>query len=105
MKLYARRTVEAVIEFIRAQETPDCCLNHLTRVEIALFSGVEPQIEFVRYLLASAAALGEMVITPAFSALFDDVRLMNRLEQFPRASPSALVTLSSANPPFQRIQI
>ncbi|KAI3450045.1 hypothetical protein Pfo_006710 [Paulownia fortunei] len=93
--LYAIRNGEAVIEFLRAQETPDRHLNQLRRVEIAVFSGVEPQMEFARYLLASAAGLEEMVIAPVFSSLSGDggLSLMNQLKQLPRASPSALIVV------------
>ncbi|KAL8527394.1 hypothetical protein ACS0TY_005308 [Phlomoides rotata] len=91
VSLYTGGFDQAVIDFIRAQETPDPYLHQLRRVVISLFSGSEPEIELLRYLLASAAGLEEMVIAPFSSSLLDDARLMNRLKQFPRASPAALV--------------
>ncbi|KAH6810749.1 hypothetical protein C2S51_024511 [Perilla frutescens var. frutescens] len=88
VSLYASTTVGAVIKFMRDQETPDHHLNHLRKLQIAVFSGIEPQIEFVRYLLASAAGLEEIVIALASSALISDLRLMDLLKQFPCASPT-----------------
>ncbi|KAL8548383.1 hypothetical protein ACS0TY_007630 [Phlomoides rotata] len=85
------RIVEAVVEYIRTQETPDRYLHQLRRVEIADFSGSEPEIEHLRYLLASGKGIEEMVITPCHTSLSDDARLMNRLMQLPRASPTALL--------------
>ncbi|KAL8527395.1 hypothetical protein ACS0TY_005309 [Phlomoides rotata] len=85
------RIVEAVVEYIRTQETPDRYLHQLRRVEIADFSGSEPEIELLRYLLASGKGIEEMVITPCHTSLSDDARLMNRLMQLPRASPTALL--------------
>lgn len=73
---------EAVIEFMRGQETPDHHLNHLRKVEIADFSCTQSQIEFVRYLLASAAGLEELMFSLAYTAIIIDSRLMDLLKQF-----------------------
>ncbi|KAL3828690.1 hypothetical protein ACJIZ3_017492 [Penstemon smallii] len=91
---YASEIVEAVVEFIRAQETPDFRMSQLKRVVIAVFSSTEPQMEFVKYILAVAAALEVMVVSPSKSSAVSGVgelSLINQLKQLPRASPNAQI--------------
>ncbi|KAL2490090.1 F-box/FBD/LRR-repeat protein [Forsythia ovata] len=82
--------VEAVAEFLRAQKSSDCSLTHLKTVNMQLFSGAESEMEFVKYLLASATALEEMSISPHAGNVSDGGEsILNELKQFPRASPRA----------------
>ncbi|CAI9772289.1 unnamed protein product [Fraxinus pennsylvanica] len=81
--------VESVGEYLRAQNSSDC-LAQLKTVDMLLFSGVEPEMEFVKYLLASATGLEEMAILPHAGSVSDGGEsIMNELNQFPRASAKA----------------
>ncbi|CAI9759519.1 unnamed protein product [Fraxinus pennsylvanica] len=82
--------VESVGEYLRAQKSSDCLLAQLKTVDMLLFSGVEPEMEFVKYLLASATGLEEMAILPHSGSVSDGgVSILNELKQFPRASAKA----------------
>ncbi|XP_022871921.1 F-box/FBD/LRR-repeat protein At1g13570-like [Olea europaea var. sylvestris] len=87
--------VEAVAEFLRSQKSSDCSLTHLKTVNMQLFSGAESEMEFVKYLLASATALEEMAISPHAGNVSDGGEsILNKLKQFPRASPRAEIVNS-----------
>ncbi|CAI9775641.1 unnamed protein product [Fraxinus pennsylvanica] len=87
--------VEAVAEFLRSQKSSDCSLTHLKTVNMQLFSGAESEMEFVKYLLASATALEEMAISPHAGNVSDGGEsILNELKQFPRASPRAEIVNS-----------
>ncbi|CAA2958251.1 F-box FBD LRR-repeat At1g13570-like [Olea europaea subsp. europaea] len=82
--------VEAVAEFLRAQKISDGSMTQLKTVDMQLFSGIESEMEFVKYLLASATALEEMAISPHAGSVSDGGEsILNELKQFPRASPKA----------------
>ncbi|KAL2525336.1 F-box/fbd/LRR-repeat protein [Abeliophyllum distichum] len=82
--------VESVGEYLREQKSSDCLLAQLKTVDMLLFSGVEPEMEFVKYLLASATGLEEMAILPHAGSVSDGGEsILNELKQFPRASPKA----------------
>lgn len=99
MKLFLQAftfdVVEAVAEFLRSQKSSDCSLTHLKTVNMQLFSGAESEMEFVKYLLASATALEEMAISPHAGNVSDGGEsILNKLKQFPRASPRAEIVNS-----------
>ncbi|KAK6158601.1 hypothetical protein DH2020_005915 [Rehmannia glutinosa] len=60
--------VDSVADFLRSQRSSES-LTQLKTVKMQLFSGIEAEMEFVKYLLASATALEEMTITPTPVAL------------------------------------
>lgn len=66
-------------------------MTHLKTVNMQLFSGIEPEMEFVKYLLlASATTLEEMAIAPHTGSITDGGEsILNELKQYPRASPGA----------------
>lgn len=89
--------VDAVAVFLRSQTSSES-LMQLKTVKMQLFSGIEAEMEFVKYLLASAVALEEMAITPDAGSITDGGEsILNELKQFPRASPSAEIFSSENN--------
>lgn len=89
--------VDAVADFLRSQTSSES-LTQLKTVKMQLFSGIEAEMEFVKYLLASAVALEEMAITPDAGSITDGGEsILNELKQFPRASPSAEIFSSENN--------
>ncbi|KAL6533707.1 hypothetical protein OROHE_013540 [Orobanche hederae] len=80
--------VDCVADFLRSQRSPQS-LTELKTVKMQLFSGNDAEMEFVKYLLASATALEEMTITPHAGSIIDGGEsILNQLKQYPRASPS-----------------
>ncbi|XP_057799065.1 F-box/FBD/LRR-repeat protein At1g13570-like isoform X1 [Salvia miltiorrhiza] len=89
--------VDAVADFLRSQTSSES-LAHLKTVKMQLFSGIEAEMEFVKYLLASATALEEMAITPHAGSIADGGEsILNELKQYPRASPGAEIFSSENN--------
>lgn len=84
-------------DFLRSQTSSES-LAHLKTVKMQLFSGIEAEMEFVKYLLASATTLEEMAITPHAGSITDGGEsILNELKQYPRASPSAEIFSSENN--------
>ncbi|KAI3468480.1 hypothetical protein Pfo_025143 [Paulownia fortunei] len=89
--------VDAVADFLRSQRSSES-LTQLKTVKMQLFSGIEAEMEFVKYLLASATALEELAITPHAGSVTDGGEsILNELKQYPRASPSAEIFSSEKN--------
>ncbi|KAH6804471.1 hypothetical protein C2S51_032718 [Perilla frutescens var. frutescens] len=89
--------VDAVADFLRSQTSSEC-LAHLKTVKMQLFSGIEAEMEFVKYLLASATTLEKMAITPHAGSITDGGEsILNELEQYPRASPRARIFSSDSD--------
>lgn len=89
--------VDSVADFLRSQQTSES-LSQLKTVKMQLFSGIEAEMEFVKYLLASATALEEMTIIPYSNSVTDGGEsILNEIKQYPRASPSAEITSSEKN--------
>ncbi|KAL3651002.1 hypothetical protein CASFOL_007405 [Castilleja foliolosa] len=86
--------VDSVADFLRSQRSSES-LTQLRTVKMQLFSGMEAEMEFVKYLLASATALEEMTITPHAGSITDGGEsILNELKQYPRASPSVAILSS-----------
>ncbi|KAL0312308.1 UNVERIFIED_CONTAM: F-box/LRR-repeat protein [Sesamum radiatum] len=86
--------VDSVADFLRSQTSSES-LSQLKTVKMQLFSGIEAEMEFVKYLLASATALEEMTITPHGGSITDGGEsILNEIKQYPRASPSAAILSS-----------
>ncbi|KAG8375271.1 hypothetical protein BUALT_Bualt10G0083100 [Buddleja alternifolia] len=86
--------VDAVADFLRSQTRSES-LTQLKTVKMQLFSGIEAEMEFVKYLLASATALEEMAITPHAGSVTDGGEsILNELKRYPRASPRAEIVSS-----------
>lgn len=54
--------MEPSVKFLKGQDKTNCCLNRLRTLEMVLFSGVEPEVEFIKYLLAHASVLETVTI-------------------------------------------
>ncbi|KAL8527393.1 hypothetical protein ACS0TY_005307 [Phlomoides rotata] len=78
LSMYLYSMKEVAFAFCLARSSPNLQMLRVTgrSVKFANFSGSEPEVELLRYLLASAAGLEEMVITPYDSLLSDDARYM-----------------------------
>lgn len=86
--------VGSVAEFLRSQKGSESLIN-LKSVKMQLFSGIEPEMEFVKYLLASATSLEEMAIAPHAGSITDGGEsILNELKRYPRASPRAEIISS-----------
>ncbi|PIN13613.1 hypothetical protein CDL12_13760 [Handroanthus impetiginosus] len=89
--------VDSVADFLRSQKSSES-FTQLKTVKMQLFSGIEAEMEFVKYLLASATALEEMAITPHAGSVTDGGEsILNELKQYPRASPNAEIVSSEKN--------
>lgn len=86
--------VGSVVEFLRSQKRTEALIN-LRSVKMQLFSGIEPEMEFVKYLLESATSLEEMAIAPHAGSITDGGEsILNELKRYPRASPRAEIISS-----------
>ncbi|EPS62140.1 hypothetical protein M569_12653, partial [Genlisea aurea] len=86
--------VDSVADFLRSQKCSEA-LTQLKIVNMQLFSGIEAEMEFVKYLLASATSLEEMAITPHAGSVTDGGNLiLDELKRYPRASPFAEIVSS-----------
>ncbi|KAL7122527.1 hypothetical protein ACP275_01G050300 [Erythranthe tilingii] len=89
--------VDAVADFLRSQRSSES-FTQLKTVKMQLFSGIEAEMEFVKYLLASATALEEMTITPHAGSVTDGGEsILNEIKRYPRASPSVEIFNSEGN--------
>ncbi|GER39812.1 F-box/RNI-like superfamily protein [Striga asiatica] len=89
--------VDSVADFLRSQRSSET-FTQLRTVKMQLFSGTEAEMEFVKYLLASATALEEMTITPHTGSVTDGGEsILKELKQYPRASPTAEIFSSEKN--------
>ncbi|KAE9454319.1 hypothetical protein C3L33_13775, partial [Rhododendron williamsianum] len=84
-----------VIEFLQAQDFSEFSLNQLREVEIRHFSGAEPEIHFVKILLAHSKVLEKMVILHEQEISGKKgFAMLKELIRFPRASLKAEVIVS-----------
>ncbi|XP_009594958.1 F-box/FBD/LRR-repeat protein At1g13570-like isoform X1 [Nicotiana tomentosiformis] len=81
--------VEPVVHFLRAQSfSGGGVVKLLQRVHMSTFSGLEMEMEFVRFILASAPLLKQIFIWNYSCFLLRPGRqLMNEIKQYRRASP------------------
>ncbi|XP_060185881.1 F-box/FBD/LRR-repeat protein At1g13570-like [Lycium barbarum] len=84
--------VEPVVEFLEAQSiTSFGAAKLLQKVEMCYFKGAEMQMEFMKFILASAPVLEKitMLMIPHEFLLCADTQMMEeKMKQFPRASPN-----------------
>ncbi|KAL3510930.1 hypothetical protein ACH5RR_030331 [Cinchona calisaya] len=82
--------VKPVVELMRRQETLDLSLNRLKKVKIRHFQGFEPDMEFVKLILASAPVLEKMDIRSRHeSDSLEGARILKDFARFHRASAKA----------------
>ncbi|KAG5521286.1 hypothetical protein RHGRI_033741 [Rhododendron griersonianum] len=81
---------DPVVEFLQAQDFSKFSLNHLRKVKIRHFSGAEPEMHFVKILLAHSAVLEKMVILHEQEMSSEKgFAVVKELTRFPRASSKA----------------
>ncbi|XP_047937909.1 F-box/FBD/LRR-repeat protein At1g13570-like isoform X1 [Salvia hispanica] len=86
---YTYEAVDSVAGFLRSQE-PLKCLARLKSIKMQLFCGNDSEMEFLKYMLSSAAALEEIAIAPHPGCITDGGEaILNELKQYPRASSRA----------------
>ncbi|KAL8499522.1 hypothetical protein ACS0TY_022458 [Phlomoides rotata] len=91
---YTFEMVEAVAHFLRSQKTSKC-MNKLKVVKMQRFCGMESEMEFIKFLLASATTLEQIAITPYEVSISDGGEsILNELNKYPRASPSVEIISS-----------
>ncbi|XP_009776581.1 F-box/FBD/LRR-repeat protein At1g13570-like [Nicotiana tabacum] len=80
--------VEPVVQFLQAQSSSYGALK-LQRVHMNMFIGVEMEMEFVKFILASAPILEEIFIWNfAYLLPRPGAQIMDEIKQFSRASPN-----------------
>nr|XP_016438145.1 PREDICTED: F-box/FBD/LRR-repeat protein At5g53840-like [Nicotiana tabacum] len=82
--------VEPVVQFLRAQSISSCGVAKLLqRVEMSCFTGAEVEMEFVRFILASAPVLEEILIWNVAHHFLQSTQMMDdEMKQFHRPSPN-----------------
>ncbi|KAI8023603.1 F-box/FBD/LRR-repeat protein [Camellia lanceoleosa] len=86
------RIKDPVVEYLQAQDFTNLSLNQLRKVKMQHFSGFEPEMHFVKILLAHSTILKKMTIL-ANQGTYDGkgFTILKELTRFPRASPKAEV--------------
>ncbi|KAI7742256.1 hypothetical protein M8C21_033989, partial [Ambrosia artemisiifolia] len=72
--------------WIEPKLVPACMLTNLTTIKISICEGVEPVIEFLKYMLGNAKILKTVTITWNIYCVEEEKRLCAELLEFPRAS-------------------
>ncbi|KAL7260869.1 hypothetical protein ACSBR1_006522 [Camellia fascicularis] len=83
---------DPVVEYLQAQDFTNLSLNQLRKVKMQHFSGFEPEMHFIKILLAHSTILKKMTIL-ANQGTSDGkgFTILKELTRFPRASPKAEV--------------
>ena len=86
--------VETIAEFLQAQDFSNLPLNRLRKVEMHLLTGAEPEMQFVKLLLACSPALEKMkIVLKEDNPSTEELGILKKLIRFPRASPKAELIL------------
>ncbi|XP_009594964.1 F-box/FBD/LRR-repeat protein At1g13570-like [Nicotiana tomentosiformis] len=90
----AGNVVEPVVQFLRAQSISCGVAKLLQRVEMSYFTGAETEMEFVRFILASAPVLEEILIWNVAHHFHRSTQMMDdEMKLFGRASPNVRIIL------------
>ncbi|CAK7327897.1 unnamed protein product [Dovyalis caffra] len=82
--------MEPALEYMRVQDFSDCSLNRLREVKMQLISGVQPELEFMKFLLAESTMLEKMEILPTKEkSINGGFQILRELIRFRRASAKA----------------
>uniref|UniRef100_A0A1D1XKT2 F-box/FBD/LRR-repeat protein At1g13570 n=1 Tax=Anthurium amnicola TaxID=1678845 RepID=A0A1D1XKT2_9ARAE len=68
----------------------DCSFNHLHEVRMISFSAAEPELEFMKYILANATVLETLDLWPA-DEILEDPEVLKEMLTFQRASKHAAI--------------
>ncbi|XP_009770920.2 F-box/FBD/LRR-repeat protein At1g13570 [Nicotiana tabacum] len=79
--------VEAVVQFLQDQTCSGGVVKLLQSVEMSHFTGTKMEMQFVRFILASAPLLKEIFIWNFSYILQSGRQMINEMKQYRRASP------------------
>jgi len=84
--------VEPAVQLLRAQSSPYGVVK-LQRVRVNMFTGLEMEMEFMKFILASAPVLGEIFIWNCTRFLFRSCKeMIDEMKEFRRASANVEFT-------------
>ncbi|WMV43082.1 hypothetical protein MTR67_036467 [Solanum verrucosum] len=84
--------VEPVVQFLRAQSSSSGAVK-LQRVQVNMFTGLEMEMQFMKFILASSPILEEIFIWNCKCFLFRSCKqMMDEMKEFCRASPNVEFT-------------
>ncbi|KAG5521281.1 hypothetical protein RHGRI_033736 [Rhododendron griersonianum] len=98
--------ISVVLDFSEVHCCSDVSLNQLRKVDMKTFSGTKPELEFIKLLLAKSLMLETMLIELEAQNVADELRILEELTRFRRASPQAEMILlrifvaASSSPTF-----
>ncbi|KAJ9167541.1 hypothetical protein P3X46_022185 [Hevea brasiliensis] len=82
--------MKAVVEHLRVEDFLDCSLDQLRVAKMQLISGVRPELEFMKFLLATSTRLEKFEILPIQGKSFNcGFQRLKELIRFRRASAKA----------------
>ncbi|XP_021749667.1 F-box/LRR-repeat protein At4g14103-like [Chenopodium quinoa] len=81
---------------------PSCCRNHLKRIVIKYYYGIERELCLIRFLLRYALVLEDLVLFRRKFAKADRMFLENTLQNLPRASVACSIHVLNCNLPMVR---
>lgn len=74
----------------------NCCLKRLRKVKMEDVCNFEPELEFMKFILATSPVLEELEVTRSEDTMDEEERRMwKEVMRFRRASPKAQVIYSS----------
>ncbi|KAE9454459.1 hypothetical protein C3L33_13616, partial [Rhododendron williamsianum] len=85
--------ISVVLDFSEVHCCSDVSLNQLRKVDMKTFSGTKPELEFIKLLLAKSLMLETMLIELEAQNVADELRILEELTRFRRASPQAEMIL------------
>uniref|UniRef100_M1BA50 Ubiquitin-protein ligase n=1 Tax=Solanum tuberosum TaxID=4113 RepID=M1BA50_SOLTU len=84
--------VEPAVQLLRAQSSPYGVVK-LQRVRVNMFTSLEMEMEFMKFILPSAPVLGEIFIWNCTRFLFRSCKeMIDEMKEFRRASPNVEFT-------------
>ncbi|KAG5521282.1 hypothetical protein RHGRI_033737 [Rhododendron griersonianum] len=81
------------LDFSEMHGCSDVSLNQLRKVDMINVSGTKPELEFIKLLLAKSLMLETMLIELKAQNVADELRILEELTRFRRASPQAEMIL------------
>ncbi|KAF8407748.1 hypothetical protein HHK36_006883 [Tetracentron sinense] len=73
-------------DFWEAQGHLDCSMNHLRVVRVSDIVGIQPELQFMKFLLANSPVLEILSVIPRSEIIVDKTMIMKELLRFQRAS-------------------
>ncbi|KAF8407750.1 hypothetical protein HHK36_006886 [Tetracentron sinense] len=76
-------------DFWEAQDHLDCSMNHLRVVRVSDVVGIQPELQFMKFLLVNSPVLEILSVIPRSEIFVDKTKIMKELLRFQRASAIA----------------